>query len=464
MKSPTSAANDTVPVVPKVSVVPVVTAPTGTILEDEDDYFADVGFMFESQQPVRLEKFRWDIHTPSTVTVTNNATRSNTNDNKNYDSRNTHDDINQSTTTNGSSSSSIQIALHVADDNPGAVQSGHYLWPAATMLSEYIIHLYSRHSMLNDHDDATSYNNDNNNNNDSCNHNNICTVIELGAGCAMVSFVALQLWKETLQCLCITDHDPSTLVRARDNYETTVQLLLTGGNNHAVQDNTERDDTGTVVQDNAGCDNDAEDELLNDVINTVTNIPVLYESLPWGDTDAVEKLLHQTLPEHLSLDIFAPSSPARAAEHVSNATTNNIRHNRSNETSTTPQNHHQQQHHHYFDRILGSDLIYCSEVVRPLFTTAVQLMHPNPMTKSCFILAQSFVYDTLTEHEIDEICTEFQLQRTIVMDFPNETDYNDTTSTIASARSDHPTTNTTTVNGRIQEFRFINKMNEPFIL
>jgi Lysine methyltransferase len=382
----------------KVSVVRVVNHNNNNNDEDDsDDYFADVGFMFESQQPVRLEKFQWNIPERGNNIKEDIILRN--------DCGNDHSDDRIPTRT--TKQATVQIALHVADDHPGAVQSGHYLWPAATMLSEYLIHHYN-------------FSNDSNDNHPVNDRPEINTVIELGAGCAMVSFVALQLWKETLQCICITDHDPSTLVRAQDNYETTMQLLF---NNDTCLGNVKQNDDETALHGTGSADDDDDDdncdEQLNDIINTITNIPVLFESLKWGDRNAVEKLLYQTLPERLPLNILFPSEKHRVTD------------NHNNQTLTTEKNHH------HFDIVLGSDLIYCMEVVRPLFTTAVQLMRSieNEDSHSYFILAQSFVYDTSTENEIDDMCVEFQLHRKIVIDFDNE-------NTVATSK------------GRIQEFCF----------
>ena len=378
--------------------------------DDSDDYFADVGFMFESQQPVRFEKCRWDVPTTSKIHSDEDITTdSNDCGNDHSDDKTNCSTRPQTTTTSTTSTTVVQIALHVADDYPGAVQSGHYLWPAATMLSEYLIN-HQHHQVVNDHPQRF-YN----------------TVIELGAGCAMVSFVALQLWKETLQCICITDHDPSTLVRARDNYETTMQQLFNNDNCLKTNDDDDENAVRGATCDDDDNDNDNCDEHLNDIINTITNIPVLFESLKWGDKNAVEKLLCQTLPERLPLDILIPS-PSEVHRI----------------TGTSEKNHH------HFDIILGSDLIYCKEVVRPLFTTAVQLMHSsqneNKNNCSYFILAQSFLYDVSTENEIDNMCMEFQLHRTIVIDFDDE-------NTAAIGATDDNTT-TSMGRGRIQEFCF----------
>ena len=386
----------------------MATTPAAAVLndstDDDEDYFADVGFMFESQQPVRLEQYHWDLPLSTT---------------------NVSDDAPQTTT--------IQIALHVADDHPGAVQSGHYLWPAARLLSDYLIQQYRTNDVNeageNTVDRLQLHNNNNNNN------NNITTVMELGAGCAMVSLVALQLYKETLQCLCITDHDPSTLVRARDNYETTVQeLLLVRARDKCRGDQED-------VDNNNDMNDECEDEQLNEIINTITNIPVLFESLEWGDVNAVDKLLQQTLPERMPLDIFV-ATPSSVESHTE----------QHHHTGATNYHRRRRRHHaHYFDLIVGSDLIYCPQVVRPLFTSVVQLMRPSSSSSSLqvsrFLLAQSFVYDTATEQEINDACREFQLQRTIVTDFHNDMNNN--------CSIDDPDIRCGRSNGRIQEFRFI---------
>jgi len=74
----------------------------------------------------------------------------------------------------------------------------------------------------------------------------------LGAGCALLSLTALQLWHDSLQCVVVTDHDPGALERAKDNRETTLEDLL---------ESTE-----------------TEEEQL-DCINGLASIPILFETL-----------------------------------------------------------------------------------------------------------------------------------------------------------------------------------------
>jgi hypothetical protein len=136
----------------------------------------------------------------------------------------------------------------------------------------------------------------------------------------------------------VTDHDPGVLARARDNLETTLQ---------------------TILDDEAGDD----DERLNAIINSVASIPVLFESLEWGDAQAMESVQRAWQQHEVDL------------ERV--------------------------------DLILGSDLIYDPKVVEPLFQTAMQL-------GKRFVLSQSFRYDANTEQEIDQICQALNLRRTIL--------------------------------------------------
>lgn len=254
---------------------------------DEEDYFADVGFMFEANQPERFELLTFGPK--------------------------------------------ITVALHAADDTPGAVQSGHYLWPAAATLAAYLV--------------------------EHCSACRVVSVVELGAGCALASLAALQLWQETLQCLVVTDHDPGTLVRARTNLESTVQQLLWDGGGDGKDD-----------------DDDA-DERLNATINSVVSIPVLFEALEWGDAATVDTIVACQMHDHI---VQRPRTSTVAAVDV----------------------------------VLGSDLIYCATVVEPLLQTAALFIG---MTGR-FWLSQSFRYDQATEAEIDRVCNELGLQRAILVD------------------------------------------------
>lgn len=160
-------------------------------LDDDDDEaacFTDMGFMFEGAEPSILETFQWTMD---------------------------DDRI-------------IKISLKRADGDPGAVQSGHYLWPAAPALAGHLVERHEAPQRL----------------------------IELGAGCALLSLTALQVFN-TLECVVTTDHDPGTLERAKDNLEITCEEVFS---NH---------------------------RLLEQIVGVTT----LWEPLSWGDEEAAEGVL-----------------------------------------------------------------------------------------------------------------------------------------------------------------------------
>ena len=138
---------------------------------------------------------------------------------------------NRSTETKVIEVENIRVVLNVIDEEPGALMSGCYLWPASKKLAEYLV--------------TTRRN------------ANYTSIVELGAGCGLVSLAALQAFQETLQYVALTDHDPTTLLRARDNLESTLIEMM---------DQTETDDN------------------LNDVINSLSSIPVMFENLAWGES------------------------------------------------------------------------------------------------------------------------------------------------------------------------------------
>ena len=243
---------------------------------EHEDCFADMGFMFEGSEASTLKRFEWTKEGQD-----------------------------------GSSPKNIRVALSVVDDYPGALQSGHYLWPAAPALAQHL---------LNETSGPTS-------------------IVELGAGCALASLAALQLFAEgSLKCIVATDHDPGTLKRARDNRDSTLEELR---DRHGIE-----------------------------FAEKISSIPVLFESLSWGDKNGAKDLLD-------SLQTTTDTTKA-------------------------------------FDLVLGSDLIYCEEVVEPLLMTASFLLDKGESSK--FLLSQSFGYDEKTEQAIDKTCKTLRLERTVLLD------------------------------------------------
>jgi predicted nicotinamide N-methyase len=244
----------------------------------DDSLLAELGFMFESNQATTVQEFSWSTKKRR-----------------------------------------ILVSLEHNDSEPGALQSGHYLWPAAKLLVDYIVDQYN--TMVQDKELPSS-------------------IVELGAGCALASLSALQLYQNSLQCVIVTDHDPGTLERARGNYESTIE---------------------------AGLNMSVNEDEMNQKINCLASIPVCFESLEWGKDEARMRNL--------------------IAEHT------NAKCQRA-------------------DLILGSDLIYCSEVVAPLLSTAAHLLANDGR----FLLSQSFAYDDKTEQEIDQACETLHLKRKIILD------------------------------------------------
>lgn len=88
--------------------------------------------------------------------------------------------------------SAIDIELRCIDGEPGHVQSGQYIWPAAESLSKYLCAHW---------DELTSH-----------------TVIELGAGCGMAGIAAAQLGGPSTSVV-FTDHDPGAVSLLEENVE-----------------------------------------------------------------------------------------------------------------------------------------------------------------------------------------------------------------------------------------------------
>lgn len=241
------------------------------------------------------------------------------------------------------SNSRIHAAVSCVDDEPGAVQSGLYLWPAAQSLCDYLVSEKNEEMVASKarcSDDIMG----------------IRSLLELGAGAALPSLCALQVFQDSLDFLVVTDGDYGTLERARDNYETTMTELYEGAETEEGQES---------------------------VVNDIASISVEFLPLSWGQGNKqrrqwkdLQKRLHRDHP---------------VLETGSEVT---------------------------FDLVLGSDLIHSVDMVEPLLQTAKMAMKKNTDTNSKprFLLSQSFPFDTETEEEIDRVCDWLQLSRHVVED------------------------------------------------
>ncbi|GKY98990.1 hypothetical protein MPSEU_000854700 [Mayamaea pseudoterrestris] len=204
-----------------------------TSFDLEDVGLADIGFMFDSHQSTKTRRLVWNM----------------------------------------SSTRPIHVTLNAIDDHPGALQSGHYLWPAAALLIDFVTGQQLPKNMApHQNDEQPPY------------HATLApiSVLELGAGCALASIAALQIWQASLQCVLVTDHDPGVVERARDNYETTVQSIL-------EQSTTDSD--------------------LNDSINDIGSIPVCFQQLEWGSKaddyqTIIDNLAEHTVPPSRHVDLI----------------------------------------------------------------------------------------------------------------------------------------------------------------
>lgn len=187
--------------------------------------------------------------------------------------------------------------VDIIDNIPGAVQSGHYLWPAAPVLAQYIVD--------NDSDSKRR------------------RIVELGAGCGLVSLVALQVYHPDF--LLVSDHDHTNLERAKGNFRATLDPA----------------------------------RMCPQEIEACSKVAIQWECLPWGDIKSAKS-------------------------------------------------------HQKFDLILGSDLIYDITIVSPLLKTVSMLLGEGDDCQ--FLSSQSFAYGNDEEQEIDAVCDNLGLKRTILED------------------------------------------------
>ncbi|GMH73347.1 hypothetical protein TL16_g06166 [Triparma laevis f. inornata] len=101
---------------------------------------------------------------------------------------------------------SIKISMNVIDDDPGAVISGHYLWPASHLMGRYLTEEEGIQIFL-----KTKPKN----------------IIELGAGCGMSGLVAGQVWGDAE--LTFTDYDFGVLTRCESNRDETLKSASSPG-------------------------------------------------------------------------------------------------------------------------------------------------------------------------------------------------------------------------------------------
>lgn len=84
----------------------------------------------------------------------------------------------------------VNLRISCIEQEPGAVQSGHYIWPAAPGLVEYVVDHWDHETIL-------------------PNTSSLTNVVELGAGCGLAGLALAQL--NPRAHIVFTDHDPGAL-------------------------------------------------------------------------------------------------------------------------------------------------------------------------------------------------------------------------------------------------------------
>lgn len=167
--------------------------------ESDDDglEWASIGRLFEGLHPTIVKGFLWNASNSDIAKAALSESRiewqcrgeARENQTRNISSK--------------KNATTVCAVVQCIDDDPGAIASGHYLWPSSLKLCDYLI-------------------------------NNtlgveIRSVLELGAGSGILSIVAAQT--HCPKIVVVTDHDPTALERAKDNWESSLveQRRFVGG-------------------------------------------------------------------------------------------------------------------------------------------------------------------------------------------------------------------------------------------
>ena len=245
----------------------------------------------------------------------------------------------QSSTTN-TTTRHIHVAVNCIDEDSGAVQSGHYLWPAASPLCDYLLSTYA---------------------NNQKGVPEIKSILELGAGTALTSLFALQLFRDTLEFLVATDRDAGVLERARDNYETTMMELYDQADSEEGQES---------------------------VINEVASILVEFIPLEWGQPKQFQYMEQLIKSDHN----FLKTDPPIVFDLVLGSDLI------------------------YWAEVVEPLLRTAKEAIRATASSSSKDDESTAATGGRFILSQSFIYDSDIENEIERVCEKLHLKRTVLVD------------------------------------------------
>ncbi|CAM9464339.1 unnamed protein product [Ectocarpus sp. 12 AP-2014] len=233
----------------------------------------------------------------------------------------------------------ISVAVRLVDDDPGAVQSGHYVWPAAPALSAYLV---DRRLAL------------------PCGGR----CLELGAGCGLAGLVAAQLPLTT--AVVFTDHDPGVLDMIRESIEEQQQHPELGGSAAAAKSRCVQLSWGTVG-------NAQRASLANALSSVAASSP----SRPSRD----EALVRTRNPvEEVGGSTSGSGPGGGSGDGLSRRRIDGERGDGSDDDGSNDDDDNGDSSGGggvLFDLVIASDVIYSVSVVEPLFLTVGELLRPR---------------------------------------------------------------------------------------
>eukprot|EP01041_Mallomonas_annulata_P014138 gene14138-30103_t len=209
----------------------------------------------------------------------------------------------------------FSIQIRMIDSEPGHIQSGQYLWPAAQSLSQYLI------------DNWLALESD--------------VIIELGAGCGLTGLVASKLSNNAH--IILTDYDYGALTLLQENIELNNNNFLHTSVLPSSEPSMPKSTTSTSTSNNSS-------PITGET--TVTNIRC--QLLEWGA--AIPPDMEYTIKQTLITKTLTQSSSQGVL-------------------------------------IIGSDLLYCKSIVRPLLVTVRNILtmrRDGDVDGGMFLLMSSF--------------------------------------------------------------------------
>ncbi len=345
--------------------------------EYEESRWESIGMLFEGQHPTIRKGFLWGHPLAPTMGVAGALLEFS--DHIEWEHRTPltiemEDDpsdhtIDTNNTNSISNSSAVCAVVRCIDDHPGVVASGHYVWPSSLLLCDYLI--WNRYSKRCCHDfevlgDRSTHRAPQMDENESKtlahgvtrDHSwgmPIQSVLELGSGSGILSIVASQIFRDTLDVVVVTDHDPTTLERARENHESTFEVLHGIGAQQTIRTEFLPLEWGSQSE-------------WEQVANCLGSFRL--------EDSRDDKQRPPTTGSQTCFDLVLGSDLIDRAEVV--------------------------------------DPLFCT--INSALGRMTDTNNHYGTANGAFLLAQSFAYDAETEAEIDRVCNRFQLVRRVLYD------------------------------------------------